>query len=44
MPHYDFMNTITIEANTEEEAVDIFYKLTEHLGKDICLSEMETKE
>lgn len=41
MPTYDFMNTITIEADTEEEALDIYYKQTRHLN--ICLSEMETK-
>jgi hypothetical protein len=44
MPTYDFMNTITVEANNEEEAMDTFYKLTEHLGKDICLSEVEVQE
>ena len=43
MPTYDFMNTITIEADTEEEALDRYYKETQHLGKNICLSEMETK-
>lgn len=41
MNAYDFMNTITIEATTEEEALDLFYKATLHL--DITLSEMEVK-
>lgn len=43
MAHYDFMNTITIEADTEEQAVDMYYQLTQHLGKNINLSEMEVK-
>lgn len=41
MAHYDFMNTITIEADTEEDAVAKYHEATKHL--DICLSEMEAK-
>jgi hypothetical protein len=38
---YDFITSITIEASSEEEALDIFYGKTKHL--DITLSEMEAK-
>jgi hypothetical protein len=41
MPTYDFMNTITIEAPSEEVAMDIYYASTQHLT--INLSEMEVK-
>lgn len=41
MNTYDFMNTITIEADTEEQALDLFYQATQHLN--INLSEMEVK-
>jgi hypothetical protein len=35
------MNTITITAPTEEEALDMYYASTRHL--DITLSELEAK-
>ena len=38
---YDFISSITIEAASEEEALDIYYAKTKHLN--ITLSEMEAK-